>query len=62
MSSIHLRRHEIMLLPDSARVVIRPFIPANTNRVVAILGRVLELTEEEVMSELETVHRESHVA
>lgn len=58
MSSLHLSRHEIMLLPDSARVIIRPFIPANTNRVVAILGRVLELTEDEVMVELEAVHRE----
>ncbi|OYV04273.1 MAG: glycosidase, partial [Verrucomicrobiales bacterium VVV1] len=58
MISIHLRRHEIMLLPDSARVIIRPFIPANTNRVVAILGRVLELSEEEVMLELEMLHRE----
>lgn len=47
-----------MLLPDSARVIIRPFIPANTDRVVAILGRVLELTEEEVILELGTVHRE----
>jgi predicted GH43/DUF377 family glycosyl hydrolase len=58
MSSIHLRRHEIMLLPDSARVIIRPFIPGNTDRVVAILGRVLELTEEEVNRELEMVHHE----
>jgi predicted GH43/DUF377 family glycosyl hydrolase len=58
MSSIHLRRHEIMLLPDSARVIIRPFIPANTNRVIAILGRALELTEEEVQVELAQVHIE----
>lgn len=47
-----------MLLPDSSRVIIRPFIPANTNRVIAILGRALELTEEEVRLELAQVHIE----
>lgn len=56
MSCIHVRRHEILLLPDSARVIIRPFIPSNTNRIVAILGRALALTEEEVTTELKTIN------
>ena len=58
MNSIRIHRHEITLLPDSSRVIIRPFIPANTHRVIAILGRALELTEEEVEVELGKVHLE----
>ena len=55
---IHLRRHEIMLLPESARVLIRPFIPSEAQRVIAILGRALVLTEEEVARGLQTVYHE----
>ncbi len=58
MSSIPIHRHEIMLLPDSGRVVIRPFIPANTHQITAIIGRALALTEEEVEAELKGVHAE----
>ncbi|TLD69514.1 glycosidase [Phragmitibacter flavus] len=55
---MHLRRHEIMLLPESARVIIRPFIPSEPHRIAAILGRALALTEEEVTEELDAVHQE----
>lgn len=58
MKSIQLRRHEISLLPESGRVIIRPFIPGDVTRVTAILGRTLALTEEEVGLELAAVHRE----
>ena len=47
MSPIHFRRREIMLLPDSSRVIIRPFIPANDQRVTTIIGRALALSEAE---------------
>lgn len=52
---ISLRRHEITLLPESGRVIIRPFIPSDPERIAAILGRILALTEEEVGKELESV-------
>lgn len=58
MSSHQVRRHEIMLLPDSARVIIRPFIPGSAQRIAAIIGRALALTEDEAVHELEAVHRE----
>lgn len=58
MKSIKLRRHEITLLPESGRVIIRPFVPGSIARVTAILGRTLALTEEEVSRELTVVHRE----
>jgi predicted GH43/DUF377 family glycosyl hydrolase len=58
MKSIRLYRHEIMMLPESERVLIRPFIPLDTQRITAILGRALALTEEEVAYKLKSVHQE----
>lgn len=51
-------RHDIMLLPDSARVIIRPFIPSSPERLAAIIGRAMELTEAEVASGLKVVRAE----
>jgi predicted GH43/DUF377 family glycosyl hydrolase len=58
MSSLTIRRHEVILHPDSARVIIRPFIPGSTRRQAAIIGRALALTEDEVVEELDLVHTE----
>jgi predicted GH43/DUF377 family glycosyl hydrolase len=58
MKAVQLHRHEITLLPDCGRVIIRPFIPNSSMRITAILGRTLALTEEEVAEELEAVKRE----
>lgn len=58
MSPIHVRRREIMLLPDSSRVIIRPFIPANEQRVTTVIGRALALSEDEAERELEAVRAE----
>lgn len=49
---INIRRHEITLLPDSTRVIILPFIPANAERIATVIGRALALTEKEVEQEL----------
>lgn len=57
MKVIHLHRHEINLLPESGRVIIRQFIPSDPIRVASILGRALALTEKEVIKELEAVHK-----
>ena len=58
MSSIRIHRHEVTLLPESARVIIRPFLPGNSQLVTTIIGRALALTEEEVVCQLNTVRRE----
>ncbi len=58
MSPVHLRRHEVTLLPESARVIIRPFIPSEVHRITTIIGRALALTEEEVLCELNAVRQE----
>jgi predicted GH43/DUF377 family glycosyl hydrolase len=58
MNSFRMKRHEITLLPESARVIIRPFIPSEPQRVAAIIGRALALTEDEVSAELKAVHEQ----
>jgi predicted GH43/DUF377 family glycosyl hydrolase len=57
-TTLPLYRHPITLLPESARVIIRPFIPSNRERVTAIIGRALALTEQEAEQELAAVHEE----
>lgn len=58
MKPLLVCRHEITLAPDSRRVIIRPFIPGDPQNVAAIIGRALELTEEEVAHALEEVGAE----
>jgi predicted GH43/DUF377 family glycosyl hydrolase len=58
MNTTALHRHEIMLLPESSRVLIRPFIPSEKQRIAAIIGRALAFTEEEVIEKLADVHHE----
>jgi len=58
MSQITIRRHEALLLPECNRVLIRPFVPVDPQRVTAILGRALALSEEEVGAILHDVHHE----
>ncbi|MES2597627.1 MAG: glycoside hydrolase family 130 protein [Verrucomicrobiota bacterium] len=56
MTCLALRRHHIILQPESARVIVRPFIPSSPQRLATIIGRALALTEEEVETELAAVH------
>lgn len=58
MSSIRIRRHEVTLLPESARVIIRPFIPGESHYVTTIIGRALAYTQEEVACHLRSVLQE----
>src|SRR5688572_4806396 len=58
MSRLHLRRHEIKLLPESARVILRPFIPGEVKRVSAIIERALALPENEVSGQLSAIRQE----
>ncbi len=58
MNPIPLHRHDILLLPDSSRVIIRPFMPSGPARIATIIGRALALTEDEVQQELEGMHQE----
>ncbi len=58
MNALPIRRHEIILQPESARVIIRAFIPSSARRLSTIIGRALALTEQEVETELASVHAE----
>ena len=55
MNQIHLRLHEITLIPESARVILRPFVPASTHRITTIIGRALALSEEDTVRDLDAV-------
>jgi len=55
MRPIPLRRHGISLVPKSARVILRPFIPGSTHRITTIIGRALALSEPETRRDLAAV-------
>ncbi len=52
MSPIPLRTHAARFLPESERVLIRPFLPGSTHRTTTIIGRALALSEAEVDRDL----------
>ena len=58
MNAIRLRRHDLSIVPQSRRVLLRPFIPSEVHRITTTLGRVLALTEEEVTQELAKVWKD----
>ncbi|MBC8127034.1 MAG: glycoside hydrolase family 130 protein [Gloeobacteraceae cyanobacterium ES-bin-144] len=58
MKPLYLCRHDVALMPESSRVIIRPFIPAEVHHITTIIGRALALTESEVASELTRVRAE----
>jgi predicted GH43/DUF377 family glycosyl hydrolase len=58
MTPIAVRRHEMTLVPESARVIIRPFIPSSAHRVTTIIGRALALSEDDAARDLESMLEE----
>lgn len=58
MKYVYVCRHELTLLPESARVIVRPFIPSSSAHIQTIIGRVLALSEKEVQCEWEAVREE----
>ena len=58
MSLAGMPRRELRLLPDSSRVIIRPFIPGDERRIATVLGRVLSLEEEEAERGLDSLRVE----
>ena len=55
MSAIRLRRNAVGLVPESARVIIRPFIPSDVPRLTTIIGRALAMSEEDAERDLAAV-------
>lgn len=57
-SPLSVERTGVKFVPDSSRVLMRPFIPANESRITKIIGRVMSLSNEEVTAQLATVMEE----
>jgi predicted GH43/DUF377 family glycosyl hydrolase len=55
MKTLSIQRTKIMLRPDPARVLIRPFNPTSGERALKIAARVMAMTEKEVRTLLEQV-------
>ena len=55
MTSIRLRRHSATFHPESARVIIRPFIPGKPQIVANILTRAFALSEADAEAELQAI-------
>ncbi len=53
-----IHRTGVKFLPDSTRVLLRPFIPANEQRLTKITGRVMSLTDAQAEAQLRTVLEE----
>ena len=53
--NLNIRRHALTFQPDSARVLLRPFIPVNPQRITTVIGRALTLGEEEAERELQAI-------
>ena len=52
---IRIRRHEATFQPESARVIIRPFIPSKPQIIANILNRALTLSEAEADAQLQGI-------
>ena len=57
-SQVSIRRHELLFEPDSSRVLLRPFIPQTSQRIVNVIARVLSLSGEETEHDLAAVMEE----
>jgi predicted GH43/DUF377 family glycosyl hydrolase len=57
---VELKRTDIILKPNNARVLFRPFEHADRNRAMRIVARVMSLSDEEVEHVLEIVLSEFH--
>jgi len=58
MTAIAVHRHEMTLIPESARVIIRPFIPSSTHNITTVIGRALAISEEDASRDLEAMLKE----
>jgi len=57
---VELKRTDIILKPNNARVLFRPFEPADRNRAMRIVARVMALSDDEVARVLDVVLSEFH--
>ncbi len=58
MTSLPLHRHELTLIPESSRVIVRPFIPSSTHNITTVIGRALAISEEDASRDLAAMLKE----
>jgi predicted GH43/DUF377 family glycosyl hydrolase len=58
MKTIPVRRHEVTFQPESARVIIRPFIPSSPGLVDRIIKRALDLSEGDVATQTNVLYED----
>ncbi|HXV98894.1 MAG TPA: glycosidase, partial [Anaerolineae bacterium] len=58
MSTVKAKRTGILIKPNHARVLFRPFNPTSQDRFLKIIARIMALPEEEVKQQLEQVMAE----
>lgn len=56
--TLHLKRKKLKICPDPSRVLLRPFIPKDSQHTIHIIGRALALTAAEVDALLTDVFAE----
>src|SRR5215467_12448334 len=57
---VDLKRTDVLIKPNNARVLVRPFEFADTQRALRIVARVMSLTEAEVDQLVSTLLVEFH--
>ena len=57
-NAINLRRTNTVLKPDQSRVLLRPFVPGDSQRIGRIIARIMSLPEERVGALLDEVSAE----
>ena len=57
---MNITRTGVLLRPNNARVLYRPFEPQLPQRAMKIIGRIMELADDDVERLLEQVLREFH--
>jgi predicted GH43/DUF377 family glycosyl hydrolase len=57
---VELKRTDIILKPNNARVLFRPFEPADRNRAMRIVARVMAMSDDETERVLDVVLSEFH--
>jgi predicted GH43/DUF377 family glycosyl hydrolase len=50
--SVPVRRHKLRMLPDSTRVIARPFFPGQPDRICSIVSNLVSLSPEQIAREL----------
>lgn len=58
MTALALRRHDITLVPENTRVIIRSFLPNTSLGITTIIGRALAMTEASAELYLELLFKE----